>query len=155
MTAFDRLDAPTRAALIFRTAFRQARFVAKEIPTKGSVLLVGDRPAPDAPDDNTFHYTPFGALKHSSLWLNLQLHNAGIPEERLYWTNAFNHRGEPSNYQVLDTEAQIIALGGNANRWVCSGTQIYGHWLVQHPQAWKRFRSSEPYPLIEYLSFLR
>ena len=154
MTAFERLDAPTRAALILRTAFRQARFVAKELPTKGSVLLVGDRPAPDAPDDVTFHYTPFGALKHSSLWLNLQLHDAGIPEERLYWTNAYDHKGNPTGYEVLDTEAQVIALGGNADVWVKKHERL-GHWKVQHPQAWKRFHSAEPYPLIECLSFLR
>jgi hypothetical protein len=154
MTAFSRLDPMTRAALILRTAFRQARFVAKEIPTKGSVLLVGDRPAPDAPDDMTFHYTPFGVLKHSSLWLNLQLHDHGIPEERLYWVNAYNHLGHPTDHKILDTDAQVIALGGNANAWV-KKHQEHGHWTVQHPQAWKRFRAKEPYPLMECLAFLR
>lgn len=154
MTAFDRLDASIRAALILRTAFRQARFVAKEIPTQGSVLLVGDRPAPDAPDDPAFHYTPFGALKHSSLWLNLQLHNAGIPEERLYWINAFDRNGNPAPASHLATKAHVIALGGNADRWI-RGHKHLGCWKVQHPQAWKRFHANEPYPLIDILSFLK
>lgn len=152
---FDRLDVETKAAIKSRTAFRQARFIAAEKPTKGSVLLVGDRPAPDAPNDPTFHFTPFGAEHHSSLWLNLQLHNARIPEERLYWVNAYDRNGNASSYEALDTDAQVIVLGGNANRWVCSGTHICGQWLVQHPQAWKRFHSKEPYPLIDYLAFLR
>lgn len=153
MRLFDRLDAETKAAIKSRTAFRQARFIAKEIPTKGSVLLVGDRPAPDAPDDPQFHYTPFGAEHHSSLWLNLQLHQARIPEERLFWANAFDHKGNPSDPSILQHSVQLVALGGNANKWIRENKHL-GHWQFQHPQAWKRFHSKEPYPLIECLSLL-
>jgi hypothetical protein len=151
--AFKKLDACTRKAIIDRIIFRKKRFlsfIAGTWKPSSEILLVGDRPAPSAPDDKDFHYTPFGALRNSSLWLNLQLHAHDIPEENLIWMNAADLHGAPTSYDLLVGEySNIVALGGNAARWLTVGgidaVQVY------HPQAWKRFKGKEPYPLMQLL----
>ena len=151
--AFNKLDAITRVAIADRVLFRENRYLAMqagEWKPAGEILLVGDRPAPSAPDDPTFHYTPFSALWNSSLWLNLQLHRFQIPEAALAWVNAADLQGIATDPQVLSNRwSQIIALGGNAGRWLMQNAVT--HHRVMHPQAWKRFHAKEPYPLLGYL----
>lgn len=159
MKAFDRLDAETRAAITARVEFRKKRFL--ELMHCGhakrdTILLVGEKPAPDAPDDPTFHYTPFGAEHHSSLWLNLQLHSGGIPEEWLSWVNAYDMHGEPTSRSVLCKPWKtIIALGTKARDWVQGGEQKFSHGAVHHPQYHKRFHSGTEYPLINLIRIER
>lgn len=154
LKAFKALDQSVRWELIKRLVFRKRRFLALQAgqwePT-GQTLLVGDRPAPSAPDDPAFHYTPFAALWHSSLWLNLQLERASIAEETLGWVNSADLQGRPTNQDVLRKDwGRVICLGGNAARW-CRQAGV-PHLQVHHPQAWKRFHPKEPYPLIQALT---
>lgn len=148
LNAFKALDADTRAALANRVSSRKRRFVSGL--TTSNVLLIGDRPAPSAPDDPKFHYTPFGAMWNSSLWLNLLLHHANIPETELSWVNAADFYGRSTDKNILKEPWKlIIALGGNAAGWIKSEEVPFIK--VHHPSAWKRFHSKEPYPLIEVL----
>jgi hypothetical protein len=154
LKAFQALDKPVRMAIINRIIFRKRRFLALQAGTwqpAGHILLVGDRPAPSAPDDPNFHYTPFGALWNSSLWVNQQLEQFAIDEDVLGWVNSADLHGKPLPHDVLKLQwSQVIALGGNASKWL-RGADVE-HQLVQHPQAWKRFHGKEPYPLIGLLS---
>jgi hypothetical protein len=154
LKAFKALDAPLRSAIVSRIIFRKHRFLALRAgrwKPQGQILLVGDRPAPSAPDDPEFHYTPFGALWNSSLWMNKHLEQFAIDEEQLGWVNAYDLHGVPLSYDALNLNwSQIIALGGNASKWL-KGDGVKHH-VVQHPAAWKRFHSQEPYPLIGLLS---
>lgn len=139
-----------------RVLYRRAHYSVHVDPCaldpRGRTLLVGDRPAPSAPDDPDFHYTPFGAITGSSLWLNLQLHHAEIPESQLAWVNAADLHGTVADHAVLRARwLRVVALGGNANRWVLKAGLPKAHVHVMHPQAWKRFHAREPYPLITLL----
>ena len=148
LRSFKLLDPETRRAITDRVVLRKRQFVAGK--SSGNILLVGDRPAPSAPDDPTFHYTPFGALWNSSLWLNLLLHRANIPEQELSWVNAADFHGRPTDKQILNAKWQlIIALGGSAAKWIKPTGITFEQ--VQHPAAWKRFHSKEEYPLIQLL----
>jgi len=151
-TMFTRLSESDQAALHQRVLYRQIKFLNPVMRCDRQILLVGDRPAPDAPLDPDFHFTPFGALRHSSLYLNLKLHSAGIQEERLSWVNSRDAWGEYSSHSVLlQPWILIIALGGAAEQWlkrsVCRSPII----RVPHPAAWKRFHASEEYQLIPEL----
>ena len=122
---------------------------------RGSVLLVGDRPGPSAPTDLRFHHTPFYSTKYCAGWLNALLEVEGIDERRLVWINATHHDGSPfsgSIVRALAPEA-VIALGGNAKKWADKNFELAV--TVPHPQYWKRFQSSAPYPLIDLLKLLK
>ena len=84
LNQFKKLDAETRRAMTERCVLRKKRFLGftkQGIVPEAKVLIVGDCPAPSAPDDPDFHYTPFAALWNSSLFLNLGLHQqTGTPK---------------------------------------------------------------------------
>lgn len=157
--ALKKLEPDVRSALIVRCIERKKDFLARErlqIYSAAKILIVGDCPAPSAPNDPDFHYTPFAALCHSSLYLNLQLHQGGIPESSLAWVNSADFHGNKAGYDVLRHPwSHIIALGGAAEKWLrhCP-FQISQYAKVQHPSAWKRFHYSEPYPLVCLLQTL-
>lgn len=116
------------------------------------VLLVGDRPGPSAPKDEHYIHTPFLSVKHCSGWLNTLLHANAIPEHRLAWINSSDRDGTPLNFNTIKKlkSSVILALGGNAERWlVKNGCGSYIK--VDHPQYWKRFKNSQPYPLVDAL----
>lgn len=155
MAAFDELDQGLRKALQFRVDFRKDRYLAMNNqrwkPMSGEILLVGDSPAPDAPDDPSFHYTPFGAHRHSSLWLNKQLEQYAIDEAQLAWMNAYDRAGIPADPRPLTYRwSQVIALGSSPSSWLTRHGVKHSHYM--HPQAWKRFHAHQPYPLIGALS---
>ena len=116
------------------------------------VLLIGDRPGPSAPRDDLYVHTPFFSVKHCSGWLNALLHANSIPEQRLAWINSSDRVGTPLNFDIVKKlkPSVILALGGNAERWLIkNGCSSYIK--VDHPQYWKRFKNSEPYPLVDVL----
>jgi hypothetical protein len=158
LNQFKKLDPELRKDLIERVILRKKRFLALTgkrgtfDPSTCDVLLVGDRPAPSAPDDANFHYTPFGALWNSSLYVNMELHKGGIDEARLAWVNSADFHGVPQDYSVLDLPwKHVIALGGAGSKWLKKSPQKIPHEIFHHPSSWKRFHSKEPYPLIDYL----
>lgn len=113
-----------------------------------SLLLVGDRPN-SLRHGELKHRLPFVSMHNSgcSLWLAEQLEAAGIPEEALYWINAFDHLDRPTPFDFL-AELQprvIVALGANAARW-CQQADVAYH-QVAHPQHHKRFHGDEAYAL--------
>lgn len=116
------------------------------------VLLVGDRPGPSAPKHDLYVHTPFFSVKHCSGWLNALLHANSIPEHRLAWINSSDRVGTPLNFDIVRKlrPTRILALGGNAERWLIkNGCSSYIK--VDHPQYWKRFKNSQPYPLVDAL----
>lgn len=156
LNAFKQLDPAVRKAIIARVAERKQRYLkfTTGSPDKvADILLVGDRPAPSAPDDPRFHYTPFGALWNSSLWLNLQLELNEIPEARLSWLNATDFYNTPTDHRFLTMMnwRMVVALGGKAESWLKKSELNLPVHKVHHPQAWKRFHAREPYPLIALL----
>lgn len=157
MSAFSKLTFTEKRNLVFRVSFRKRRFLdlANGVVMPNTILLIGDKPAPNAPNDPEFHFTPFGAFCHSSLWLNCQLEAAKIPERKLTWINSADVNGTLTNPKILHHNwAGIIALGGNAAKWVSKAKINKPFAQVQHPQAWKRFHSKEHYPLISTLEIL-
>jgi hypothetical protein len=163
LNAFRNLDKIVRLAIINRCVARKYAFLKTNSLVrsdstqflefvKGKVLLIGDRPAPSAPDDPEFHYTPFAALWNSSLWLNLKLHEAGVDEANLRWINSAEKNGTPTNYGIMLGEfSKVICLGGNAEKWLLKTGWGKAYSRVDHPAYWKRFHPKDDYPLIELL----
>jgi hypothetical protein len=155
LNQFKKLEKPVRMAIIQRMVARKYRFLnlMKNDVFVPSILLVGDRPAPDRPDDPDYHFTPFTAFHHSSLWVNLQLHTAGIDEARLTWINATDWQDKDIDHKILIKPWEnIIALGNNARNWISKAPCEIDHVHTLHPQAWKRFHAKEPYPLISLIN---
>lgn len=138
-----------------RLLTRKRTFLAALKKNHGSyfnrILIVGDRPGPGAPQTPHYHHTPFYSIKHCSGWLNGLLEDNSIPEDELVWLNSHTYDGEPTPYDVINfmQPRVIIALGGNADRWLINGG--FKHQTVYHPQYWKRFKSKEEYPLINMI----
>ena len=146
MPAFDKLELQIQHEILERIELRR-----RNSAEGASILLVGDRPAPSAPRDPRLH-VPFGALKNSSLYINMALQAAKINEAELSWVNAADARGVPTEYQILELPwKHIIALGNKAAAWLKKSPQHPHFVTVHHPAAWKRFHSKEPYPLIELI----
>lgn len=153
LNQFKKLDPETRKAIINRVIFRKHRFLRwtrKGLVPEAKILLVGDCPANDAPNDPEFHFTPFGALWNSSLFINLALHNAGIAEQDLAWCNAADYKKVPTSYELLVPEwPLIVALGGAAEKWIKKAGKNCVRF--DHPAYHKRWKSKEEYPLIPFL----
>lgn len=110
------------------------------------VLIIGDRPT-----EANKSQKPFIHPKGCAPWLAEQLELAHIPEEKLYWINAYSVDGEEADPSFIDklNPKHIIALGKNASTW-CNKNKI-NHSAIPHPQYWKRFRRNEEYPLLSIL----
>lgn len=153
LNAFKKLEPEVRRAMTERCVTRKKRFLGFYklgiVPT-AKVLIVGDCPAPSAPDDPDFHYTPFAALWNSSLFLNLGLHEHGIAETDLAWVNAADFHKRPTDAAILEHSwPLIIALGGAAEKWVKqAGKECV---RFDHPAYHKRFHGKKPYPFFEFL----
>lgn len=159
--AFDRLDRDAQQAMVRRLKERKQRYLqamaGEKVPTK--VILLGDTPGPGRPDTPGYHHTPFYSTKNSSLWVNRLLGESGVPETALLWFNTTLADGHPLDGRLVSNQLQrgpaIICLGGNAEKWFTQRF-TYGrlYHKVHHPQAWKRFHSKEPYPLLDLLKAL-
>jgi thymidylate kinase len=117
-----------------------------------TTLLVGDRPNyPERYGD-----LPFVADTGCSPWLAERLEESGVPEDELYWVNATDAEGNPTNPDFLEDlrPYRVVALGNRARAWLCrrAGVSEARFHTVEHPQFWKRFHHREPYPLLEVLT---
>lgn len=85
--------------------------------------------------------------------MNRQLVEAGIDEESLLWFNAVHANGEELDpvhiADLLHINPTFIVLGGNAEKWFKKASPGTSYTKVYHPQFAKRFKSKEPYALIE------
>lgn len=122
---------------------------------RNSILLVADEhnPADVYKDINQ----PFaGVLSPVSHWLNNQLEEFKIPENRLFWVNAYMWEGRAINLRALYDELRpscVVALGSRAFKELeKQGVEI--QYYQHHPQYWRRFRSKMQYPLLPLLQKL-
>jgi hypothetical protein len=156
--AFDKLPHKIQQELCRSLVLRKNNYcagLAGKRWKQTKVILVGDRPGPGAKKlPMGHHHTPFYSTKNSSLWLNKQLVEIGVHENDLFWMNSADMHGVPTHPSHLDgwNNPTIIALGGNASKWLEEHNKA--HTKVHHPQAWKRFHSADPYPLIGYLQLI-
>lgn len=120
------------------------------------VLLVGDRHGPSIQPYRVDMNIAFCdmAKAGSSYWLSEQLEEAGIQEQHLYWINAFDQDGAPTDptFVGLLQPVAVLTLGDSAARW-CDGNQIRCEQFT-HPQYHKRFQHNTPYPMIARLKEL-
>lgn len=114
-----------------------------------STLMVGENFAGHTNEDPLYQW-PFGALSGGgcSRWLARQLQNGGISERSLCWINADElHSG--THVDWANTFPRVVALGAVADKKLDLLKIEHAHF--HHPQAWKRFHSSEAYPLVSFL----
>jgi hypothetical protein len=144
-----------RSHLRFHLNSKTALSIAAGKPDRTRVIIiVGERPTTilnklDACDNLV---VPFGSLRGCSGWLNKQLHVANVPEEKLFWLNAYDGFGKLTDlkkYVTLLNPVTTITLGNVASD-ECKKLNIE-HEFYYHPQYWKRFRNKEQYPLINCL----
>jgi thymidylate kinase len=132
---------------VARAAMRLHKTVGTVGNLDAKVILVGDKPS-DHTDQDVMMQWPFCSFstKGSSRWLTSLLDDHGIRESDLLWVNASS-----GLYQIKDLYARtVIALGQTASQSL-QGPQI-PHLVVKHPQAHKRFHSSEPYELMDLIT---
>lgn len=157
--AFDRLDRELQRSILKRLTLRRTRYMrAMNMETRSTeVILLGDTPGPGRPTATGYHHTPFYSTKNSSLWINKLLSDHGVPETSLLWYNTTLADGSPLDRNLINIQlkhnpqAVVICLGGNAEKWFKKNFQGVEYHKVFHPQAWKRFHSKEPYPLLGHL----
>ena len=112
------------------------------------IVLVGESPGGVSPLQKTY---PFCGLDGSSKWQNNLLDSEKIPESNLFWVNAYDGYGKPNDPLLVKNclSATVIALGNKASEW-CDENGVE-HLKTYHPQYWKRFRSTERYPLLDLI----
>lgn len=159
--AFEKLDDALKNKLISSLQERKNRYIGalhQKIFTGAKFILLGDTPGPGRPTALGYHHTPFYSVKNSSLWINKLLAENHIEETDLYWFNTTLADGtalDPSLIEDIakkNSQVKVICLGGRAEIWLlktAGWTREYHK--VLHPQAWKRFHSGKPYPLIDHL----
>lgn len=111
------------------------------------IILVGDEFA-DVKNDDALYQWPFASFSGvgCSRWLTFQIHTAAT-EADLMWVNIDQVTREMAKRWV---GRKVVALGDKALNALHEmlgpddGVDLYS---VQHPQAWKRFKGSETYPL--------
>lgn len=152
--SYSKLDSLQKFKVLKRISIRKKNFLnlLKNQCHNHKVLIVGDRPGPSAPKNIDYHHTPFYSVKHCSGWLNILLEINKINENSLTWINAFDKDGKSSMINIHNFES-IVVLGGNAEKWIKSVSDM-PYVKTYHPQFWKRFKNSSPYPLIDILKDL-
>lgn len=118
-----------------------------------TTLLVGEAPA--RPRGPAVTDAPFVARGGCSEWLAEQLNLANVSEGRLYWVNARDRRGRPTDATFLDAlrPRRVVALGKVAEAWCLSNRdRVPTFTAVAHPQYHKRFKHAQPYALLEVLT---
>jgi hypothetical protein len=156
--AFDKLTPEIQKGIRDQLQIRKhiyLRALHRQYNGLTKAIVIGDTPGPGRPTTAGYHHTPFYSTKNSSLWLNKQLVEAGIEEEKLVWFNAELADGttlDPVYVQdLMAGKPAIICLGGKAEMWVRRNAPTSEYVKVYHPQFAKRFKSKEPYALIDEL----
>lgn len=115
----------------------------------GVTLLVGEQVNLNQPGQRL----PFiGSV--SGYYLTSKLEEWGVRESELYWINALDPQGQPTDASFINDlqPGRVVALGGVAHAW-CHANDVVAH-ASPHPQYWRRFkRSSEYVPLQEALCY--
>lgn len=111
-------------------------------------VIIGEKPSGPSPFKRSY---PFNDTNGCSGWLNNLLARNHIKEDNLFWVNAFNLDGtENDPLMVVELKPKrVICLGKVAEKWAKKNG--WDPVSFPHPQFWKRFKSKEPYPFIEYL----
>lgn len=112
------------------------------------ITIIGEKPAGPSPLVKSY---PFLEVAGSSGWLNSQLNDTHAREDRLFWVNALNLDDSENNPDIINQlkPKQIVCLGKIAEQWAKkNGWEFVA---FPHPQYWKRFKSKQPYPLIDFL----
>jgi hypothetical protein len=110
------------------------------------VILIGDKPSGHTDNDTVLQY-PFCSFSGTgtSRWLTAELIKAEIPERSLLWGNA-----DDGVWWLRDHyDRTVFAMGDNAAKTLENAG--IPHVQVDHPQYHRRFKSSEPYPLIDLI----
>lgn len=120
----------------------------------GVTLMVGERVNGNTSPHNDW---PFVAEGESSLWLAQQLDLAEVSEQELYWINAMDADEAETNPSFIKglIPDRVIALGKSAEIWCKRNikTKNLPVHAVPHPAFWKRFHSTERYPLHDIIGF--
>jgi len=154
--AFDKLPRETQAKI--SQQLRTRLFHYTEAMRRGyyggtKVVIIGDTPGPGRPTTPGYHHTPFYSTKNSSLWVNKLLVESDIDEDALLWFNAELADGSALNpvhiQDLMRLEPTFIVLGGKAEKWFKAAAPGVKYVKVYHPQFAKRFKSKEPYALID------
>lgn len=119
---------------------------------KGNILIVGEQ---SSDPGSSLEPLPFCSVDGCSGWLNEMLDREKIQEDRLFWVNPFRQDGTKTDLKRLSEDLEpsyVIALGRVAKE-SCETAGIK-FLQMHHPQYWKRFRSTERYPLLDLLKFL-
>lgn len=110
------------------------------------IVIVGEDFA-EVKDCDSFYQWPFASFSGEgcSQWLTSQLDQANISEDKILWVNA-----DQDLTFLTGQYTAVYALGAKAE------AELYKLKIpavsVPHPQMWKRFRSREQYPLVQYLT---
>lgn len=121
----------------------------------GRILMVGEDFGQIKNEDPLYQW-PFASFSRQgcSQWLTTQLDEAGIPERDLCWINADQGAEAIDFLYDFGQQKAVYAMGEKAQK-ICDGLSFVHH-RAFHPQGWKRFHATQPYPLIaeikEYLS---
>jgi len=154
--AFDKLDRNIQQKIVEQLRRRQFHYI--EAMRRGyyggtKVVIIGDTPGPGRPTTPGYHHTPFYSTKNSSLWVNKLLVENDIDEDELLWFNSVLADGSELNpvhiQDLMRLDPAFIVLGGNAEKWFKKAAPGVKYVKVYHPQFAKRFKSKEPYALID------
>ncbi len=79
------------------------------------------------------------------------MEESGVPENRLYWINAYDAVNVPTDSEFVGDLAPsiVLAMGKMAARWCTDAGLKFEE--VSNPQYWKRFHNGFPYPLTQIL----
>ena len=115
------------------------------------IMIVGDCFGEIKTNDSLYQW-PFASFTDvgCSRWLAKLLQHAEIKEEWLFWINTDQiTTGRGREFRELAANRHVIALGDVADARL---TELgIDHYKVPHPQFYKRFKGSEPYPLPELI----
>lgn len=113
----------------------------------GGTLIVGDQVSSRAPHRE--RSWPFVLETGCSPWLTEQLGALDVPEGRLYWVNARDHRGRLTSARAwvdVLAPARVLALGAQAQQWcrtlLPADAPVHA---LKHPQYVKRFKHHRPW----------
>jgi len=111
------------------------------------VLIIGEQANVSQAHAERVPVVPFAAFHGSgcSEWLTEQVQETGVKENQLYWINALDPAGRPTDPGFVSKlrPLRVVAMGKVAAAW-CQLNKIH-HVNIMHPQAHKRFNFKEPY----------